>query len=129
MSAIGGKKRTSRLRDLLSRLTTPRTVASPVEGYPVSRHHQSRNSCRARVPSAGWSGRDLRSAIVRHRSLSFFIFSSAAFRSATCCSARSARRRCSASAGFDGAEDDAAGVESACMRRCPSYAATVRWSG
>jgi len=42
-----------------------------VEGYPVSRHHHSRNSRRARVPSAGWSGRDLRSAIVRHRSLSF----------------------------------------------------------
>ena len=117
MSAIGGKKRTSRLRDLLSRLTTPRTVASPVEGYPVSRHHQSRNSCRARVPSAGWSGRDLRSAIVRHRSLSFFMFSSAAFRSATCCSARSARRRNSASAGFDDAEDDAAAVASKASAR------------
>jgi hypothetical protein len=104
-----------RLRDLLSLLTTPRTSQAPVERYPVSRHHQSRNSRRARVPSAGWSGRDLRSAIFRHRSLSFFMFSSAAFRSAICCSARSARRRSSASASFDGAEDDAAAVASGGM--------------
>ena len=76
------------------------------------------------MPSAGWSGRDLRSAIVRHRSLSLLMFSSAAFRSATCCSARSAR---SASgvvplgvSGFDGARDDAAAVASVCMRRCLS---------
>jgi hypothetical protein len=111
-----------------------------IERYPVSRHHQSRDSRRARVPSAGWSGSDLRSAIVRHLSLSLFKFASAPFRSATCCSARSARRRNSASgagplgvSGFDGAEDDAAAVASVCMGRCLSLQwmmpATVSWSG
>ena len=125
MSALGGRANVAQSRASLplQRHSTLRASTSPwTNAYPFSRHHQSRDSRRARVPSAGWSGRDLRSAIVRHRFLSLFMFSSAAFRSATCCSARSARR-CSSASGvgplgvseFDGARDDAA-VASVCMR-------------
>src|SRR5712691_510623 len=47
-----GKSGHRRVRDLLPlrRLTTPRTSQALLERYPVSRHHQSRDSRRARVP-------------------------------------------------------------------------------
>ena len=116
ISAIGGKKRTSRLRDLLSRLTTPgrkpwsRAIRSAATTNPAT---LAARGCPQPVGRAETCARPL-SATGLSR---FFMFSSAAFRSATCCSARSARRRNSASAGFDDAEDDAAAVASKASAR------------
>jgi hypothetical protein len=119
-------------------------------GSPFSRHHHSRDSLLVRLLSARWWGSDVRSANVCHLSLSPFMFPSAAFRSATCCSASSARwlnsasrpgalggaYRCTASVRrtldlFTPAA--AAALARLCMGRCLSLQwmvqATVRWSG
>ena len=61
--------------------------------YAVSRHHHSRASLRVRALSVRRPDNNLRSAIVRHQSLSPFIFSSAAINSATRRSANSVRKR------------------------------------
>ncbi|MFY9787047.1 MAG: hypothetical protein WAK08_15180 [Pseudolabrys sp.] len=61
--------------------------------YAVSRHHHSRASARVMALSVRHPGNNLHSAIVRHQSLSPFIFSSAAINSATRRSANSVRKR------------------------------------
>ena len=58
--------------------------------HAVSRHHNSRASLRVRALSVRHPGNNLRSAIVRHQSLSPFMFFDSAVNSAT---RRSANQR------------------------------------